>query len=111
MIGHCHCKAPGRSMLALTPLLVQQFSSLLRRARQGEHPDRAQTRITVSLRIGTMPNGDVGTAARPRFQLQENWTRSCMTACQARTRHLLRVLFVTAEMDDFVRVGGLAAVS
>ena len=25
--------------------------------------------------------------------------------------HLLRVLFVTTEMDDFVRVGGLAAVS
>ena len=25
--------------------------------------------------------------------------------------HFLRVLFVTTEMDDFVRVGGLAAVS
>ena len=46
----------------------------------------------------------------------KNWTRSCIAAITTRGASLegsllLKVLFVTAEMDDFVRVGGLAAVS
>src|SRR5579862_9785833 len=40
-----------------------------------------------------------------------NWTRSCIDLARPPRGHDLRVLFVTTEMDDFVRVGGLAAVS
>src|SRR6201996_2597444 len=40
-----------------------------------------------------------------------SWTRSCITIERVFRGQSLRVLFVTTEMDDFVRVGGLAAVS
>ena len=41
-----------------------------------------------------------------------SWTHSCISNIAAGTRTFaLKVLFVTTEMDDFVRVGGLAAVS
>src|SRR5580692_5241458 len=40
-----------------------------------------------------------------------SWTRSCITIERVLRGQNLRVLFVTTEMDDFVRVGGLAAVS
>lgn len=48
-----------------------------------------------------------------------NWTHSCIAAFAGEPRNwatrgwgrYLRVLFVTTEMDEFIRVGGLAAVS
>src|SRR5258708_37528190 len=43
---------------------------------------------------------------------KRNWNYFCIISGRAAARGLfLRVLFVTTEMDDFVRVGGLAAVS
>src|SRR2546429_8485259 len=48
-----------------------------------------------------------------RIVAAEVWTFSCITCishCQGWYEgRLLKVLFVTTEMDDFVRVGGLAA--
>src|ERR1019366_7064010 len=40
-----------------------------------------------------------------------NWTVLCLVASERGTRRFLKVLFVTPEIDDFIRVGGLAAVS
>src|ERR1700675_224135 len=40
-----------------------------------------------------------------------NWNHSCIILSRRGREGILRVLFVTTEMDDFVRVGGLAAVS
>src|SRR6188768_3590653 len=41
-----------------------------------------------------------------------NWTLSCISLDYGWYEGVsLKVLFVTTEMDDFVRVGGLAAVS
>src|SRR5437660_945345 len=47
-----------------------------------------------------------------RIVAAEVWTFSCISHCHGWYEgHSLKVLFVTTEMDDFVRVGGLAAVS
>src|SRR5215470_4986741 len=55
------------------------------------------------------PNGSFQGRA---WNSEDNWTRSCIAANGlGRGRLFLRVLFVTTEMDDFVRVGGLGAVS
>src|SRR5262249_51348403 len=40
-----------------------------------------------------------------------SWTYSCIAAWRYFRGHFLKVLFVTTEMEDFVQVGGLAAVS
>src|SRR6476660_3416872 len=46
-----------------------------------------------------------------RLAARSQWNQSCIALLSAGLGAFLRVLFVTTEMDDFVRVGGLAAVS
>src|SRR6478735_3517643 len=47
----------------------------------------------------------------PRRAPDQSWTGSCTASAGLNRRCFLKVLFVTPEIDDFVRVGGLAAVS